>query len=268
MTDADLIARACETIAGYAGLGNERFEAHGATFLRNRATPRRHDVNTVTLIRSRGSAEIDALLRRADLEFAGFAHRRFEVDPLTPPEFVARLRYEGGFKGTELLTQVLEGELNTVPGAAEIRELVSEEDWLAHLRLDELWWRESGTEYFGPYDVALHAELEQSFRAKHPAMRCWLAWQDGSARAFLSSWPGENGVGMVEDLYTEAAYRHRGLATALIARAVADARERGAGPVIITADPDDTPKRMYDALGFRPLFLHREYLKLIEDGKP
>jgi GNAT superfamily N-acetyltransferase len=65
----------------------------------------------------------------------------------------------------------------------------------------------------------------------------------------------------VEDLFTHPDYRHRGLATALIAHCVADARARGAGPVVIGADPHDTPRQMYAALGFRPLFLSRGYLR-------
>ena len=34
--------------------------------------------------------------------------------------------------------------------------------------------------------------------------------------AFLSSWPGANGVGKVEDLFTHAEFRHQGIASALI----------------------------------------------------
>src|SRR5688572_8718011 len=108
MSDNDLIARACETLAGWLALGNERFETLGATFIRNRDTPRRHDTNTLTLIRD--ASDIEGLLRRVEVEFEGFAHRRFEVDPLTPAPFVAHLAFEGGYKGTELLTLVLEGE--------------------------------------------------------------------------------------------------------------------------------------------------------------
>ena len=48
-------------------------------------------------------------------------------------------------------------------------------------------------------------------------MRNWLVSIDGVAAGFLSSWPGTNGVGMVEDLYVHPLYRHRGLATALLA---------------------------------------------------
>lgn len=69
------------------------------------------------------------------------------------------------------------------------------------------------------------------------------------------------GVGKVEDLFTAPAFRHRGIATALIAHAVDDARQRGAGPVLIGADANDTPKAMYSAMGFRPLLMYRSFVK-------
>ena len=61
------------------------------------------------------------------------------------------------------------------------------------------------------------------------------------------------------------AYRHRGVATALIAHCVDDARAHGAGPVVIVSDPTDTPKHMYAALGFRPVALKRGWLKRLGD---
>ena len=66
-------------------------------------------------------------------------------------------------------------------------------------------------------------------------------------------------MGKVEDLFTDPDFRGRGVASALIASAVADARERGAGPVLVGARPDDTPRLMYAAMGFRPLCLTRAY---------
>src|SRR5882672_2569888 len=65
----------------------------------------------------------------------------------------------------------------------------------------------------------------------------------------------------VEDLFTRADFRGRGIGTALISACVADARARGAGPILIGARPTDTPKHMYAALGFRPLCVQRNYLK-------
>jgi GNAT superfamily N-acetyltransferase len=102
-------------------------------------------------------------------------------------------------------------------------------------------------------------------RAKAPALQFFLARaDDGEDCAFFSSWPGPgdgNDVGKVEDLFTAPEHRRTGIATALIAHAVDDARRRGAGPVLIGADPDDTPKAMYAALGFAPACVLRSYTK-------
>ncbi len=51
------------------------------------------------------------------------------------------------------------------------------------------------------------------------------------------------------------------IATALIHQCVGHARERGAGPIVIVADPTDTPKRAYAALGWRPLVVCGQYTK-------
>ena len=63
-------------------------------------------------------------------------------------------------------------------------------------------------------------------RDRTPAIQYWLAYTDGAPRAYLSSWDGLNGIGMLEDLFTVSAYRHRGLATALLVHAAADVRAR------------------------------------------
>jgi GNAT superfamily N-acetyltransferase len=105
----------------------------------------------------------------------------------------------------------------------------------------------------------------QAYRgAKAPHVRFWLAYADLEPVAYFSSWPGVAGVGMVEDLFTRREYRHRGIATALIAHCVAEARSRGAREVMIGADPTDTPMRMYAAMGFRPLMVTANYFRSTE----
>ena len=71
-----------------------------------------------------------------------------------------------------------------------------------------------------------------------------------------------NTIDELETALREADYLpDRGLATALIAYCVSDARVR-AGPVIIGADPNDTPKLMYASMGFRPLYISANYVKM------
>lgn len=86
---------------------------------------------------------------------------------------------------------------------------------------------------------------------------------DGRTAAYLYSWEGLNGLGQVEDLFTHRDFRHRGIATALNHHCLAGCRQNGARAVIIAADPSDTPKQMYPALGFRPVAVASHYLKLL-----
>ena len=114
-------------------------------------------------------------------------------------------------------------------------------------------------------DEGVTRSLYAVHRAKCPPMRCWIAHEDGVDCGFFSSWPGENGVGKVEDLFVPEEFRRRGIATALIARAVSDARERGAGPVVIGARVDDWPKSLYQRLGFRPILLQHRFHKQLPE---
>lgn len=263
MTEAELLALVCETNVGFCALGNERFEAHGATFLRNRETPRKYDANNVCAIRTEDPRDFEELLRSAEMEYAGMLHRQFVVDALTPHVFQARLVLEDGYREGEVLVHVLEGPLKATPRDVDIREVSTDDDWHVYQDLDKLWWLESGTseDAFGPYDVNLHNEMTLSARVKSPAVRRWFACVDGVPQAFFASWPGDNGAGMVEDLFCHPDFRNRGLATALIAHCVADARARGAGPVIINSNPPDTPKHIYARMGFRPIYVSRTYVK-------
>jgi predicted GNAT family acetyltransferase len=102
-------------------------------------------------------------------------------------------------------------------------------------------------------------------RAKQPPVQYWLAYLKGRPVAYFNSWQGVEGVGQVEDLFTHPDSRHQSLATALIHHCVADCRRKGAGPVVIVADPADTPKQIYAALGFRPVTVYSHYFKKLTD---
>ncbi|HYB12524.1 MAG TPA: GNAT family N-acetyltransferase, partial [Myxococcota bacterium] len=54
--------------------------------------------------------------------------------------------------------------------------------------------------------------------------------------------------------------RLRGVATALIAHCVLEARRRGARTLFLTARALDTPKDMYARMGFRPAAITRNWL--------
>jgi GNAT superfamily N-acetyltransferase len=256
-----LARRACAVDQANRGLGHEVFAAAGATFVRSRALPRIHDANHVALVRVETAAAIDALLARVEVEFAHCRHRQFVLDADTPPSFESRLVLDGYVPSATLML-VLEGAMDApVPGVA-IRRVETDADWDAYGRLRRLDWEETCAR-LGLGDLPDVGDgLVASYRLKVPPLRYWLALADGAPRGFVSSWEGVgDGMGQVEDLFVEQPYRHRGLATALVRHAVADCRARGAGPVAIAADATDTPKRMYAAMGFRPVAVLRKYTR-------
>lgn len=110
---------------------------------------------------------------------------------------------------------------------------------------------------------AIRTQVAAVNRAKAPPFRYWLAYENSRPCGYFSSWGGMDGFGVVEDLFVHAEFRHRGVATALMERCVADCRERGAKRVLIPCDSGDTPKHMYAAMGFVPVALNREYRKFL-----
>lgn len=63
-----------------------------------------------------------------------------------------------------------------------------------------------------------------------------------------------DGVGYVDNVATVPAARGRGFAGAITVRLVREAREAGAAPTFLLADPDDEPVvRLYRRLGFLPV---------------
>jgi GNAT superfamily N-acetyltransferase len=252
--DRDLLARVYETLEGYYELGCEVRDEPLARFVRNVDAPRIYDVNFAAFVRAGTRDEIASVLDRADELFDGLPHRVFHIDLWTPPAFEAQLVLDG-FEFEDELQLLLEGDLGVsrdLP-AIEIRLVESDDDWSTVRRLARLDHEEQARRQVHPlWDEEVTSEMVATKRAKAPALRFWLARTPEADCAFLSSWPGANGVGKVEDLFTHPDFRHRGIASALIVHCVRDVRERGAGPVLIGALPNDTPMRMYAAMGFRP----------------
>ena len=232
-----------------------------ARFVCGREIPHVHDANLVSWARAETDEEIDRVLARADELYAELSHRKVMLDPDTPAAFEARLVLEG-YRPHPHLELVLEGDLAATPSRTDLRLVESEEDWRS---LAQLWQLDHDEEVakgqHEPWPPVVTEQMVASTRLKAPELRFWLARVDGTDAAFFSSWPGHDGVGVVEDLFTRPEFRGRGIATTLIVHSVADARERGAGPVAISARTDDTPKHMYAALGFLPSGISRSYLK-------
>ncbi len=241
-------------------LGNECFEADGATFVRNRDIPIIRNANHVTRVNVSTPTQINRLLERVEAEFAGFPHRRFDLDFSAPPSLEARLALDGYQRSGDLF-MVLEGKLVGKAKAYDIKIVQGDTGWDDYLSLLYLDHQEDSQRTGASYDQEVVRGFLHSRRTKSPPVHCWLAYVNGRPRAYCSSWAGVDSMGFVEDLFTHPEYRHRGLATALVHHCVADCRSQDAGAVTLVADPLDTPKFMYAAMGFRPVAIESEYWK-------
>lgn len=269
MTDAeaDLASRALAVNQANLGIGHEVFADDGARFVRDTRFPRVYDANHVADITASTPEEIGRLLARVETEFAHCTHRKFHVDFRTPPAFEARLQLDG-YQLSHSLVMLLEGDLHGTPRPCDIRPVDDAAAWDAFHTLNKHDWSEYAARLGKSGDETVGVDLARTQVLKSPPVRYWLAYDDGEPRGYFNAWEGLDGVGQVENLFVQAEYRHRGLATALNHHCVADARDHGAPTgrrrsVVIVADASDTPKRMYAAMGFRPVAIKREYLKMV-----
>jgi GNAT superfamily N-acetyltransferase len=261
----DLAARSIDTNGANFQLGNEVFTLARATFVRNREAPDIYDANHVTRIQARTPEEIDELLTATDREFASAGHRRFDVDYRTPPEFVARLLLDGDYERSDSLISVLEGELRSQVTERDIRPMVSGDDWETFWELMLMDWKEHHERMKRPVKEEVARRMWRAKRLKQPPVQYWLAYDGKRAIAYLNSWEGIGCVGQVEDLFVHPDYRKRGIATSLLHHCAAQGRDKSAGPIVIAADPTDTPKNIYARLGFRPVAWLSKYLKQLAE---
>jgi len=237
------------------------FDVDGATYVRNTDVPDIYDANFVFGVTASEPDGIERVLARALAEYPHAAQLTFRIDPFSAPAFEARLVLEG-YQRSEALVLVLDGQLRAPLVASDIRPIDDEAGWQAYETLKRLDFTEHATSDGRGHDAGIADRLALSNRLKCPPLRYALAYQGNQPVGFCNSWAGVSGMGQVEDLFVHPLHRRRGIATALLRYCVDDARARGAGSIAIVANPMDTPKTMYAALGWRPVAVCRQY------GKP
>ncbi len=199
---AGLLEMALTTLQGYFELGNDVEQVPRARLVTNARCPLIFDANCVTGIRAATDEEIEDVLQAAEQAFTACGHRAFKLDPHTPSSFEARLLFDGYRAETELQL-LLHGPLQGVPAPVEIRPVVSDSDWEALLSLTRADHEEEALkENRACWEMDVTRQMLATKRAKGPELRFWLARAAEEDCAFFSSWPGIDGVGKVEDLFT------------------------------------------------------------------
>ncbi len=258
----DLRRRMEATLARYHGIGQDLLVEPLATFGVDRDRPQVWDANFVRAARASTPDEVDLLLERIDEVYAGLTHRQLRIDLDTPDAVEARLALDGWALHTTLQHLLVDDLPDHGPRAdgLTLDPALDDHDWddlYVLTRLDHL--EEATKAGREPWPESLSRDMVGHRRRKAPEMQPWLARIGGRAVGMFSSMPGVDGVGLVEDLFVEPGARGNGIAQALIVHATADARARGAGPVIIGSLTDDWPKGLYARMGFRPVFVERAW---------
>ena len=185
-------------------------------------------------------ADIDALFAE---RFAGgrFASALLE-DEATGERIEAQAR-ERGWKVEHELFMELRREPDRRVDTSGVREGAMDE-----LRaLVDRWFAE---DFAGQGEEALRQLGE--FSAREWEARPTRGFVAAGGQAMCKLW-SDGRTAQVEDVYTAPEARGGGHARALVTHAADVAREAGHELVFIVADDDDTPKQLYERLGFDPL---------------
>ena len=81
-------------------------------------------------------------------------------------------------------------------------------------------------------------------------MRFFAGRIGGEIVGFTSLIP-RDGAAYVDNVVTLSAHRRRGVASATVTRALAEAEEQGIATVFLLAEENGDPQRLYEKLGFR-----------------
>jgi len=233
----------------------ERLEptAYGPVVLHSRLN-RVHDLNFLRA-EEPGDASAEELAAEAERVqgAAGVAHRRVNIRD----ESTAR-RLEPGFVrlGWQPERFVLM-VLRRAPDRPADHEVLEVDE----PTLRPLWAEAVRAEPHGK-DEALVQQILEHRRDMSEALptRLFAAEADGKLVAHAELY-SHDGVGQVEDVVTLEPYRGRGLARALVLRAVAESRAADNDLTFLVADADDWPHRLYERLGFETVGRYERFLK-------
>lgn len=279
------VPRLCQAYAFQRALGYEGVASDLALHVLDRGHPDNRAANHCSRVRAKQPAHIDALLREVERVFAHCAHRLFLCDPMTPPEFVARLAIEGyrcatpsvllrlpstGVDSQPPPLQRADRERPSAPAFAapkpvradlSFEPVVDVGTWHRLAALLRTHHAEGGGSAFMQVSNRMIDGLIDSYRRKAPSYRFFLAAAHGQDHGYGAAVTCPNRVGLLDNLYTPAQYRGRGIATALTHHLVSHMRDDGAHDVMVSAPLESKALGFSQRLGFVPTCLVHEYEK-------
>jgi GNAT superfamily N-acetyltransferase len=224
--------------------------AHGVAYF-TPAHPTKWDLNLLVVEDASGTSAEDLIAAAERLQApAALRHRKIEIQTGGEP-FVDAFKAAGWSAGRLILMLLRPGRDQRGEAHAEVREV----DYPAVRELMEQWYGEamSASEARDLADADADTALTSG-------ARFFLTERDGAAAACCMLLPGD-GVGQVEEVYTAKRFRGQGLASAVVRVAIAAALQRGDELIMIMADADDWPQRLYERLGFETVDEFRTFTR-------
>ncbi|HEY8630123.1 MAG TPA: GNAT family N-acetyltransferase [Gaiellaceae bacterium] len=214
------------------------------TALFNRSLPRLWDWNTLRLESADGASAADLAVEADAVQGgAGLLHRKITVDDAVVAERLAPGFARIGWKTQPLVVMAHRREPDRIPDlstVAEVSEQALRPARLAAARGDS-WSKDPET--------VRQLLIGKQLRAEVGSIRWFTARVDGVPASYCELY-ADGRTAQIEDVTTLPEHRGKGLASAVVLRALAAARASGHDLVFLVADADDWPQELYAKLGF------------------
>ncbi len=134
---------------------------------------------------------------------------------------------------------------------------------VGHDELRPVWKEGIASEAFAKNDPDLVRQLVEHKRVIADAVptRYYAALVDGKIAGYCELYE-RDGIAQPEAVMTLERFRNRGVARAVVLRAIDDARAGGAELIFLVADAGDWPQQLYRRLGFDDIGSYTKFLRL------
>jgi ribosomal protein S18 acetylase RimI-like enzyme len=214
-----------------------------------------HDLNFLRAERPGGASaeELAAATERVQ-GAAGIRHRRVNLRSEEERRRLEACFIAIGWEPQHFLLMAHRGEVGRRPGLDAVREVDEP-------ALRALWAAGIRAEPYGKNEEVVQQLLEHKrvIEAAIPT-RFFAAGIDGELVSHAELY-SEDGVGQIENVVTLPEFRGRGLASAVVARAVRESQAAGNDLTFLVADADDWPQRLYERLGFEAIGRYGRFLR-------
>jgi len=208
--------------------------------------------NFTLLERPPSADEVTAVLATYDADFPDSSHRALGIDGTTDQRAALGPLVDAGMKD-DTATVMTARSVHPPPHPhteAELRPLVSEEDWVQRVEV-------SVAVDAGENDPAAYLDFATR-RARDERRLCeeghatwWGAFLDGRLASVMGLVDAGDGLARYQDVETHPEFRGRGLAGTLVHRVARHGLdERGARTLVMVADPGYVAIRIYRSVGF------------------